>query len=252
MLELNKIYNGDCLEVLKDVDDKSIDMVFADLPYGVTDCAWDERIDLGALWINFERILKPRCPVIFTATQPFTTQLISSKPKWFRHEWIWEKNNGSNCFQANRMPMTVHESVLIFGKIGVNYYPQKVVGKKYNIRKNPKPYGHLARGKKDDPLAIRTTRMGTINNGYRYPRSVIKFPRDQKSIHSTQKPVALLEYLIRTYTNPGDTVLDPTSGSGTTAVAAIYSDRKYICIEKDEEYYRKSIDRINNLNLRTY
>jgi site-specific DNA-methyltransferase (adenine-specific) len=235
---INNIHQGCCLETMKQIEEKSISMVFLDLPYGITENHWDKKIDLNLLWKEIERIIKPKTAIVFTATQPFSSELIQSKSKWFRHEWIWEKDNGSNPFLVKKMPFIVHEHILVFGKESPCYYPQKAQGKKpYQIKVSSK-FSHLS---------DRTLRIPIDNKGDRYPRSVIKFSRDYgKSIHSSQKPVALVEHLIKSYSLEGDIILDPVSGSGSTAIAAVKSGRNFICIEKDPIYHKNSIERLDN------
>lgn len=228
---------GDCLEVMQSFENGSVDLILCDLPYGITLCKWDSPIDLDTLWALYRRIIKPGGVIVLTATMPFGARLIMSNPKWFRHELIWEKDNGSNPLQANRAPMRVHENILVFCEQRAIYNPQKTEGKRAYIRLNLRPSSTNQR---------QCSRTPTINlKGDRYPRSVQKFKRDYgKLIHSTQKPVALFEWLIRTYSNEGDLVLDNCSGSGTTAIAAINSGRNYLLIEKDEKYYELSKERI--------
>lgn len=235
-LQKNNIYIGDCLEVMKQIDDHSIDMILCDLPYGITSCKWDTPIDLDELWLEYKRVIKKGGAVILTATMPFGAKLIMSNPKWFRHELIWEKNNCSSPLQANQMPLRVHENVLVFCEKGTIYNPQKTIGI---------PYTDLRKDRNIKHQRLIKQRTPTINDGTRYPISVLKFKRDYgKLIHSTQKPVALFEWLINTYSNEGDLILDNCSGSGTTAIAAINTKRDYILIEKDETYYAKSKERI--------
>lgn len=237
MLETNKIHLGDCLELMNQIDDSSIGMILCDLPYGVTECKWDSLIPFDALWAHYGRIIKPKGAIVLTATQPFAAALIMSRPQWFRHEWIWEKDNGSNPFHVKHMPFQVHEHILVFGKEGVNYYPQMVTGKAYFVAPKQKDMQHLGQ--------VRRGRIPTINTGTRYPRSVIKFnKRDTLKIHPTQKPQALFEYLIKTYSLENDLILDNCSGSGTTAAAALATNRQFICIEKDPVYFAKSLERI--------
>lgn len=240
MLPSNEVYLGDCLEVMKNIDDHSIDMILCDLPYGITECKWDTPIDLDELWLEYKRVIKPGGAIILTATMPFGAKLIMSNPKWFRHEIIWEKDNGSNPLEVNRSPFRVHENILVFCQKRPIYNPQKTKGKPYAKKHN----GPLKNQNKN-------IRIPTANiTGERYPRSVIKFKRERPNIHSTQKPVALFEWLIRTYSNEGELILDNCSGSGTTALAAINSGRNYILIEKDEKYYDLSKQRIQSHMIR--
>jgi site-specific DNA-methyltransferase (adenine-specific) len=221
MLELNKIYCGDCLEVMKDIDDKSIDMILCDLPYGTTACKWDTIIPFEPLWEQYKRIIKDNGAIVLTASQPFTSALVMSNPKMFKYEWIWEKDGGSNFATTKYQPMKEHENILIFGIGTLKYYQQKqerIGSRKGKItktidsgRKNS-VYGTQDGGKKLDVLELRT------------PRSIQRFNRE-RGLHPTQKPVALFEYLIKTYTNEGETVLDNCIGSGTTAIACINLNR---------------------------
>lgn len=236
MLEHNNVYLGDCLEVMKGISDQSVDLVLCDLPYGITKCAWDTPIDMDLLWPEYKRVIRSGGAIILTATMPFGARLIMSNPKWFRHELIWEKDNGSNPFNANICPMRVHENILVFCERGTIYNPQKPNGHSNYVR--------VHQGKINN-VGKHSGRIDTINHGDRFPRSVLKFKKDYgKLIHSTQKPVALFEWLIKTYSNDGDLVLDNCSGSGTTAIAAINSGRNYLCIEKDEKYFQLSQERI--------
>lgn len=237
-MEINKVYLGDCLELMKQIPDKSIDMILADLPYGITTCKWDTPIDLTLLWEQYKRIIKDNSAIVLTATMPFGANLIMSNPKWFRYEWIWEKCNGSNPLAANRKPMRVHENILIFSRKSAPYYPQKTVGKPYYVKPARGNLRHLRK----------LTRIPTdCKDGLRYPRSVQKFKKDYgKLVHSTQKPLALFEYLIKTYTQEGAIVLDNVAGSGTTGLACINTNRNYILMEKDEHYFNVINNRITD------
>lgn len=235
MLQKNNIYLGDCLEVMKQIDDHSIDMILCDLPYGITSFAWDLTLELPLLWWQYKRIIKRSGAIVLTATQPFASKLIQSNPDWFRHEIIWEKDNGTNFASVKYMPFRCHENILIFCNKNGTYNPQMSEGKPYSIKKCSKKIDN----------AYGMMRTDIINQGTRYPRSVVRFSSD-KGLHPTQKPVALFEWLIRTYSNEGDLILDNCSGSGTTAIASINTKRDYILIEKDEQYFNKSKDRIEN------
>jgi len=226
------IHNGDCLEVMTNLSDKSIDMILTDLPYGLTSNKWDSIIPLDKLWEQYLRIIKENGIIALTASQPFTSILVCSQRKLFRHEWIWIKNRGSNFANTIREPMKEHESVLIFsrGKWTYNKQMQERAesGKsrvQYNVRfeSQSENYRELE-GRKNNKLPE-----------LRVPSSWQRF-NCEVGLHPTQKPVALFEYLIRTYTNQGDTVLDNCAGSGTTGVAAYRSGRKSILIEKDRRY----------------
>jgi site-specific DNA-methyltransferase (adenine-specific) len=237
-----EFWHGDCLELMKDIPDGSIDMILCDLPYGTTQNKWDAVIPFEPLWKQYWRVCKPTAMIALTASQPFTSALVMSQPKFFKHEWIWIKNRGSNFANTVREPMKEHESVLMFSK-----------GKwVYNKQMQPRTGGGL-----DMVGAVKKDKGGKTDNfgkfegiditlsELRVPSSWQKF-NCEVGIHPTQKPVPLFEYLIKTYTNEGETVLDNTAGSGTTAIAAINTNRNWICIEKDEKYYNSACDRIEN------
>ena len=239
MIELNKIYNEDCLEGMKRIPDKSIDMILADLPYGTTNCKWDTIIPLEPLWEQYERIIKDNGAVVLTASQPFSSTLVMSNPKLFRYEWVWDKKNPTNFAMAKKQPLKYHETILVFAKKQTEYYPIKWRGKpnhKQGLLKNDQQsevYGKIKRTK--DNLS-----------GMKYPRSIIEISKhsSQGGLHPTQKPVALFEYLVKTYTNEGDVVLDNCMGSGTTAIAAINTNRNFIGFEMDENYHKLANERI--------
>ena len=246
-MKTNMIHLGDCLELMVDIPDQSIDMILCDLPYGITSCKWDSRIPFDQLWAHYKRIIKPKGAIVLTASQPFTSALVMSNPKWFRCEWIWEKDNGTNFLDVNRKPFKVHESVLVFGKNSPTYYPQMTTGQRYNIKVNT----HVRERLGDKNLK----RIDTLNSGTRFPRTIVRFPSitslpTEKGLHPTQKPVALFEYLIKTYTKEGETVLDNCAGSGTTAVACLNTKRNYICIEKDTKYFNVMLSRVKNYQLK--
>lgn len=242
-----EIWLGDCLELMKDISDNSIDMILCDLPYGTTACKWDTIIPFEPLWEQYWRIAKPNAAIVLTASQPFTSALVMSQPKYFKTEWIWEKNRGSNFAATKYVPMKEHESVLIFCKERCNYYPiyqPRAEGGKSraayiinpsNTGKREAYGGMLADGKRN------------IDPNMRVPRSIQKF-NTEVGLHPTQKPVALFEYLIQTYSKEGDLVLDNCSGSGTTAIAAEQTNRKWLCIENDPNYYNKAVSRIQSLD----
>ena len=239
MIELNKIYNEDCLEGMKRIPDKSIDMILADLPYGTTNCKWDTIIPLEPLWEQYERIIKDNGAVVLTASQPFSSTLVMSNPKLFRYEWVWDKKNPTNFAMAKKQPLKYHETILVFAKKQTEYYPIKWRGKpnhKQGLLKNDQQsevYGKIKRTK--DNLS-----------GMKYPRSIIEISKhsSQGGLHPTQKPVALFEYLVKTYTNEGDVVLDNCMGSGTTAIACLNTNRNFIGFELDETYYNIANERI--------
>lgn len=233
-LEEDNIYLGDCLELMNGVPDNSIDMILADLPYGTTACSWDSVIPLNKLWKHYDRIVKEGGVIVLTASQPFSSRLVNSKPEMFKHEWIWEKNAGSNFGAMSYQPMKEHESVMVFGKGSINYNPimeERAESGKERIN-------HVVNYNTSTTVYAEglDKKISSKRGEMRYPRSIQKFNRE-RGLHPTQKPVGLFEYLIKTYTDEGDIVLDNVIGSGTTAVASIRTGRKYIGIEKDKDYF---------------
>jgi site-specific DNA-methyltransferase (adenine-specific) len=227
------IHYGDCLEIMPNLPDKSIDMILCDLPYGTTACKWDTIIPFEPLWKQYKRLIKDNGAIVLTASQPFTSALVMSNPTMFRYEWIWEKDRPSNPLVANKRVMPRHENVCIFYSSQPTYNPQKEVRKEENKRNNKKDTAHNT-DTKGNTILFRSDG----NTDLIHPSSVQKFTYgESRGIHPTQKPVALFEYLIRTYTNEGDTVLDNCAGSGTTGIAAMNTNRKFILIEKDAEYF---------------
>ena len=314
-----ELWNGDCLELMKNIPDKSIDMILCDLPYGTTACKWDSIIDLDILWKHYKRVLMPKGNILLFASQPFTTTLISSNFSWFRYNWVWEKESGSNFLSVNYMPLKIHEDILVFSRsndIGTNeelreyFYNEKIKGgfsnkeinemlgystkgsgmaghyfkkdkEQFSIPKErdylklqetgyfPLPYSQVVdmynsasntptynpQKSKGKPYSIKQGRGSEIynnkdnavitnNNGDRFPTSILKFNRDKERFHPTQKPVGLLEYLIKTYSNEGEIILDNCMGSGSTGVACMNTNRKFIGIELDENYFNIAKERI--------
>jgi site-specific DNA-methyltransferase (adenine-specific) len=235
-MEINKIYLSDCLEIMKDIKDKSIDMILCDLPYGMTACKWDTIIPLDPLWSNYKRIIKDNGVIVLTGSQPFTSMLVMSNPHWFKYEIIWEKDNCTNFHNAKKMVMKVHENILVFYKKRPIYNPQKFYKGIYRKVRHSSSYTAYGKVKEHAYESM---------DGMRYPRSVIKF-NSEKGLHPTQKPVKLFEWLIKTYTNENDVVLDNCAGSGTTAIACLNTNRNYILIENNEEYFKIAQSRINN------
>lgn len=231
-----KLIQGDCLIEMQNIPDKSIDAIICDLPYGTTACKWDTIIPFDKLWWQYERIIKDNGVIVLTASQPFTSALVMSNPKMFKYEWIWEKHKGTNIYGVKREPLKIHESCLVFSKGKFTYNAQMTNGKPYKKR------GSHNIGKKDG-LIIANKPVGyakDFDSSKRYPVSIQFFKNhNQKnnSFHPTQKPVALFEYLIKTYTNENDLVLDNTMGSGTTAIACMNTNRNFIGIELDEHYF---------------
>ena len=228
---------GDCLELMKDIPDESIDMILCDLPYGTTRNKWDSVIPLDKLWLQYRRIVKNNGAIVLFSQMPFTAELVKSNIDMFRYEWIWEKDNGTGFLNANKMPLKIHENIEIFYKKTPVYNPQ--------MRTGFKPYKTFT-GRKTTNYGD-FDRVETKSNGERYPIDIIKFKKDS-GLHPTQKPVALLEYLIKTYTNEGDIVLDNCMGSGSTGVACVNTNRNFIGIELDEKYFNIAKDRIEKCN----
>lgn len=228
------LYHGDCLELMNEIPDGSVDMVMADLPYGTTACKWDSVIPFEPLWAAYRRVCKKNAAIVLTASQPFTSALVMSNIKEYRHQWVWNKNNSAGFATAKIRPLAICEDVLVFGRERVNYYPQMTKGK---MRKKG---GY---GASDNYGIVPTI---SVNDDY-YPKNLIEIGNASQvgKVHPTQKPVALMEYLIRTYTNGGETVLDNTTGSGTTGVACINTGRGFIGIEQDEKYCGIAATRIS-------
>ena len=239
-MELNKIYLGDCLELMKDIPDKSVDMILCDLPYGTTACKWDTIIPFEPLWEQYKRIIKDNGAIVLTASQPFTSYLIISNIKWFKYCWIWNKKKGGSPLLSKIQPIRITEDIVVFGKNKVNYNPLMTP------RDKPK-----SRGKNTGKISETTNNVFLEDKTYTeyYPKNILEISNaNQKGkIHPTQKPVALFEYLIKTYTNEGETVLDNCIGSGTTAIACINTNRNFIGIEKDKCYFDISNKRIENI-----
>lgn len=242
LLGVPQLLLGDCLEKMKEIPNGSVDMVMCDLPYGTTACKWDSVIPLELLWAHYRRVCKRNAAVVLTASQPFTSALVMSNTEHFKYEWIWQKDGGSNFATVKYQPMKEHESVLVFGcgRLIYNQQKQERIGSR--------------KGK-----TTTTVDSGRTNSVYgtqkgcgilevpelRCPSSVQRIPRE-RGLHPTQKPVALMEYMIRTYTNEGETVLDNTMGSGTTGVACVNTRRRFIGIERDEAYFAIAKKRIED------
>ena len=234
MIELNKIYNEDCLEGMKRIDDKSVDMILADLPYGTTRNKWDSIIPLDSLWEQYNRVIKDNGAIVLTAQTPFDKVLGCSNLKYLKYEWIWQKTEATGFLNAKKMPLKNHENILVFYKKQPTYNPQFTVGKPYSYKKDGISSDNYGGSKGTDLI---------VNEGSRHPLTVQIFKKD-KGLHPTQKPVALFEYLIQTYTNENETVLDNVMGSGTTAIAAINTNRNYIGFEMDTNYFNLANERI--------
>ena len=229
---------GDCLERMKEIEDNSIDMILCDPPFGTTACKWDIIIPFEPLWEQYNRIIKDNGAIVLTASQPFTTVLISSNIKNFKYQWIWDKKIPSGMCNAKIQPMRQHEDILVFIN-GKSFYNPQMITRDKPV-KGGKIYGNsLSAGNK----GVKSLDAKFYDK--KYPTTILTFDKVRKgSLHPTQKPVALLEYLIKTYTNEGEMVLDNTMGSGSTGVACVNTNRKFIGIELDEKYYDISCDRI--------
>ena len=267
---MNKInlLHGDCLELMRDIPDGSVDMILADLPYGTTNNTWDEVIPFDPLWEQYGRVIKDNGAIVLTASQPFTSKLVSSKIEWFKHEWIWEKQRASNFMRTNHEPLKYHENILVFSKGSLDINPQRYkvleIDEIMNMSKKEiegmmksKDYDRF--GKVDRRKTVRNPdenkkhlgseikRVRNADDGFRNPKSVLKINNKlHGNIHPTQKPVALFEYLVKTYTNKGETVLDNTMGSGTTGIVCKNLNRNFIGIELDENYFNMAKERIEN------
>lgn len=231
-----KLLNGDCLELMKDIPDKSIDMILCDLPYGTTKNKWDSVIPLNELWKQYKRIIKDHGVIALFGQNPFTSLLISSNLKMYRYDWVWVKDSGTGFLNAKKMPLKNNEMISIFYKKLSRYNPQ--------MREGFKPYA-VKQGKNKSKNYGHQIGATTISKGERYPLTTLKFKRDKNKFHPTQKPVALLEYLIKTYTLEGETVLDNCMGSGSTGVACVNTNRDFIGIELDKKYFEIAQDRIH-------
>ena len=240
------LYFGDCLEEMDKIPDKSIDMILCDLPYGTTACKWDTVIPFEPLWAHYKRVIKRNGAIVLFGSEPFSSALRTSNLGMYKYDWKWEKDSGANFLSFKYQPAKVHEDIMVFGQMAVSfskngtmkYFPQMWESTPYSIKSG------MGTGIAGPSARADVKSVLTENKGERYPRSIIKFNRGDKRFHSTQKPVALLEYLIRTYTNNGETVLDNCMGSGSTGVACVNTGRRFIGIELDENYYNISKKRI--------
>ena len=263
------LFHGDCLVEIRSIEEHSIDLILCDLPYGTTDrkgvenkrgvnrlLKWDTVIPLDKLWLEYKRILKPRGAVVLTADQPFTSKLILSNIEWFKYVWIWKKKKTTGFLLANYRPMKQTEDVVVFSPEGaaaasrngrnMTYNPQGLIEKKVKKKNNPKRLGKFLHNPefmgKNNILLHETEYEQKYTN---YPSEIIEFGLDKNVVHPTQKPVELMKYLIKTYSNENETVLDNCRGSGTTGVACVNTNRKFIGIEQDEKYYNIAKSRIN-------
>ena len=236
-----ELIQGDCLEVMAGFESESVDMILCDPPYGTTQCKWDSIIPLEPMWEQLKRVIKPNGAIVLMAQTPFDKVLGASNLKMLRYEWIWEKTAATGHLNAKKMPMKAHENALVFYKKLPVYNPQKTSGHK--------PVNSYTKCNGDGECYGNTIEVSGGGATDRYPRSVQVFSSDKQvlKLHPTQKPVALMEYLIKTYTNEGETVLDFAMGSGTTGVACKNLGREFIGIELDEEYFNIAVERINNV-----
>ena len=235
-----KLLHGDCLELMKDIPDKSVDMILADLPYGTTACKWDAIIPFEALWEQYERVIKDNGAIVLFGSEPFSSKLRLSNIEIYKHDWVWNKKKAGNIFLAKYQPMKIHEDIMVFGKKRVNYYPIMTPRDKVKKSKNYGT-GEALGGNKEKENKVYTYT-------HKNPISIIEFSNaNQKGkVHPTQKPVALFEYLIKTYTNEGETVLDNCMGSGTTGIACVNTNRNFIGIEIDDKYFEIAKERIES------
>jgi len=241
------LMKGDCLQKMSKIEDHSVDLILCDLPYGTTACAWDSILDTTELWAHYERLVKPQGAIVLTASQPFTTALIQSKIEWFKYEWIWEKTRATGHAHSKNKPLKKHENILVFSpgttvhasqsKDRMNYYPQ---GLRHCAKIQKR------KGKQSSAIfsARDSHKEEYIQDKTGYPASILRFASEMSTEHPTQKPVSLMAYLIRTYTQPREVVLDNCMGSGTTGVAALAEKRKFIGTEKDPKYYEVAVRRI--------
>lgn len=244
---LYDMMEGDCLQLMAELPDASVDMILCDLPYGTTACAWDSVIPFKPLWHEYRRLVRSHGAIVLTAAQPFTSALISSAYGLFKYSWVWVKSRPSGFAQAKNMPLKAHEDVCVFSQgatVHANqssrrmpYYPQGTV-------KMDSPKIYEKKSWSDSSFSKRPSHKAYEQTVTNYPRSVIEFASEGKTVHPTQKPVALMEYLIRTYTNPGDVVLDNCMGSGTTGVACANTGRRFIGMERDPKYFDIACDRV--------
>lgn len=248
-LQPNSLVNGDCLEVMKLIEDKTIDCILCDLPYGTTNCSWDSVIDLQKLWIEYERIIKDHGVILLTAQTPFDKVLACSNLKLLRYEWIWEKTSATGHLNAKKMPMKAHENVLVFYKKLPTYNPIMTEGHVRKVSSAKNRASCIERRNNTDNIYGNeySEKVNDYDSTIRYPRSVVKFKSDKQisNLHKTQKPLDLMKYFITTYTNEGDIVLDNCMGSGTTNLGCRDLNRKSIGIEKDIKIFNDACKRLN-------
>lgn len=240
---INNISLGDCFDLMQQIEDKSIDMILCDLPYMVTKIDWDKNFNLDLLWIEYKRIIKDNGAIILTSSSEFTFKLYNSNPQMYRYKWIWIKSKPSRFLSTKSLPLATTEDIMVFYKKLPTYNPQ--------MRKGFNPYiRHRSERENLSKLFGNTKHRETTSSssdGSRYPIDLLRFTsvNNQYLLHPTQKPVELFEYMIKTYSNENEIILDNCSGSGTTAIACLKTNRRYICMEKDETYHEKSVNRVS-------
>ena len=242
-------WQGDCLDLMQHIPTGSVDMVLCDLPYGTTACKWDTVIPFEPLWREYHRIAKERAAIVLTASQPFTSALVMSNAENFKYSWVWDKKGVTGFANAKKQPLRHLEDVVVFCKSSTIYNPQGLIEINKINRNTVSVGGDTLRTdveRSKNKGSLRTEGKEYLQQFTNYPKQRLAVSRDKSKIHPTQKPVALFEYLIKTYTQPGDLILDNTAGSGTTAVAAENTGRRWLCIERDAEYSRKAIERIRS------
>ena len=246
-LDINNIYQGDCLELMNGIPDKSIDMVLCDLPYGMTACKWDSVIPFEPLWAQYNRVIKDNGAIVLFGSEPFSSKLRMSSIEMYKYDWVWEKNKSSNHINAPYQPMKNFENVMIFGKKATTYSPKgNMCYHPQGVKKmvNPKPQ-NKQKYKNSETFHSCPNQKSTMQTMEGYPKAIIRYNVVPRPVHPTQKPVELIEYLIKTYTSEGETVLDNCMGSGTTAIASINTNRNFIGIELESEYCNLAKDRVN-------
>jgi len=237
------LIKGECLEVMKSISDASIDAIITDPPYGTTQCKWDSVIPFEPMWEQLNRIIKPSAAIVLFGSQPFTSALIMSNIKNYKYDWIWDKPKGSGFLNAKKRPLRHYETISIFSYGTPIYYPQGLIKGVFNNSRPALENKQTLYGKTKQPKESKFTN---------YPKDIIKYSKPHKPLHPTQKPVALMEYLIKTYTNENETILDFTMGSGSTGVAAVNTKRNFIGIELDDKYFEIAKQRIGQAQLKLF
>lgn len=258
-MEKYSILQGNCLDILPKLPSQSVDLILCDLPYGTTGLKWDKAIPMDKLWVEYKRIIKPYRVVVLFSQQPFTTFLISSNIGWYKYNWIWQKPSGSNILNSHHQPLKVTEDICVFGngaaspskKGSLIYNPQFTEGKPYTCTSGQQREDE--NGKPNTAIANHSSRniggFTVVNDGRRYPTNLLQFNRDKHKLHPTQKPIALLEYLIKTYSNENDLVLDNCMGVGSCGVACLNTNRRFLGIELDNKYFNIAKERLENVKV---